>query len=95
MAKDHALGDLVNVDDVEEDFEVEGQVVSLGQAVLSGQAKHHKKVRAHFGRKRTHNEQIIVAPCGIIISCEMFYGAKGVGSVVVSHLCDYHCLDSL
>jgi hypothetical protein len=51
MAKDHALGDLVNVDDVEEDFEVEGQVVSLGQAVLSGQAKHHKKVRAHFGRK--------------------------------------------
>jgi hypothetical protein len=40
-----------------------------------------KKLRAQFGRKRTHNEQIIVAPCGMIIARETFYGAEGVKSV--------------
>src|SRR6267143_5717 len=29
--------------------------------------KKSKKVHAQFGRTRTHNEQILVAPCGIII----------------------------
>jgi hypothetical protein len=27
-----------------------------------------KKIRAQFGRKRTHNEQIMVAPCGMILA---------------------------
>ena len=26
-----------------------------------------RKLRAQFGRKRTHNEQLIVAPCGVIM----------------------------
>ena len=43
-----------------------------------------KKVRAQFGRKRTHNEQIIVAPCGMIMARETFFGAEAVSSVVVS-----------
>jgi len=43
-----------------------------------------KKLRAQFGRKRTHNEQIIVAPCGMIVSRATFYGAEAVSSVVVS-----------
>jgi len=43
-----------------------------------------KKIRAQFGRKRTHNEQIIVAPCGMIMARETFYGAEGVATVVVS-----------
>jgi hypothetical protein len=29
-----------------------------------------------------------VAPCGIIIAWETFYGAEGVGSVVVSKIVD-------
>jgi hypothetical protein len=41
------------------------------------------KIRAQFGRRRTHNEQVIVAPCGIIITNEKFYGAEAVSSVVV------------
>ncbi|KAG2012844.1 hypothetical protein CC2G_009809 [Coprinopsis cinerea AmutBmut pab1-1] len=41
-----------------------------------------KRVRAQFGRRRTHNEQVLVAPCGVIIGRETFYGAEGIGSVV-------------
>lgn len=42
-----------------------------------------RKLRARFGRRRTHNEQLVVAPCGMILARETFYGAEGVGSVIV------------
>ena len=45
---------------------------------------HGKRVRAQFGRKRTHNEQLIVASCGMILARETFYGAEAVGTVAVS-----------
>jgi hypothetical protein len=41
------------------------------------------KIKARFSRRRTHNEQIIVAPCGVILSRATFFGAEGVGSVIV------------
>ena len=62
------------IDDEVEDFEVGN----------SQQPEKKERIRAQFGRKRTHNEQIIVAPCGMIIARETFYGAEGVGSVIVS-----------
>lgn len=43
------------------------------------------KIRAQFGRQRTHNEQLIVAPCGVIIARETFYNAEAIPSVVVGH----------
>ena len=42
-----------------------------------------KKIRAQFGRSRTHNEQILVAPCGMIIARETFYHAESITAVVV------------
>ncbi|KAF8166839.1 hypothetical protein BJ912DRAFT_1025855 [Pholiota molesta] len=39
-----------------------------------------KKIRAQFGRKRTHNEQILVAPCGMILARETFYGAEAIST---------------
>jgi hypothetical protein len=42
-----------------------------------------KKLQAQFGRKRTHNEQIMVAPCGMILSRATFFGAEAVSTVVV------------
>jgi hypothetical protein len=63
-----------DIDDETEDFNVSN----------SQQSEKKVRIRAQFGRKRTHNEQIIVAPCGIIIARETFYGAEGVGSVIVS-----------
>ncbi|KZO91312.1 hypothetical protein CALVIDRAFT_521789 [Calocera viscosa TUFC12733] len=46
-----------------------------------------KVLRARFGRRRTHNEQLIVRPCGIIVARGTFYGAEVLGSVVVSLSC--------
>jgi len=62
--------------------DVEGEVEDFE---IGGSERNGKKerIRAQLGRQRTHNEQIIVAPCGIIITRETFYGAEGVGSVIV------------
>ncbi|KZT55013.1 hypothetical protein CALCODRAFT_417899, partial [Calocera cornea HHB12733] len=40
-----------------------------------------RKVRAQFGRHRTHNEQFVVRPCGVIVGRGTFYGAESVSSV--------------
>jgi hypothetical protein len=42
------------------------------------------RIRAQFGRRRTHNEQLFVAPCGMIIARETFYHAEALYSVIVS-----------
>ena len=65
--------DVADVDGEVEDFEIGG----------SEQSAKKERIRAQLGRRRTHNEQIIVAPCGMIIARETFYGAEGVGSVIV------------
>ncbi|EJF65881.1 hypothetical protein DICSQDRAFT_143244 [Dichomitus squalens LYAD-421 SS1] len=36
------------------------------------------KPRARFGRRRTHNEQLIVATCGIILARATMFGSEGV-----------------
>jgi hypothetical protein len=42
-----------------------------------------RRLKAMFGRQRTHNEQLMVAPCGMIIARQTFFGAEGVASVKV------------
>ena len=76
VAKEVSFAELIDTDDEEEEFEI--------PIVHHPEAAPKKRIRAQFGRKRTHNEQIIVAPCGMIITRETFYGAEGVASVVVS-----------
>jgi hypothetical protein len=44
----------------------------------------NRKIKAQFGRRRTHNEQVIVRPCGIICSRATFFGAEAVSNVLVS-----------
>lgn len=74
-------------DGEEEEFVVEGgSAKPVAASQLESQVK-EGKLRVQFGRKRTHNEQIIVAPCGMIIARETFYGAEAVTSVIVSILC--------
>ena len=41
------------------------------------------KIRTQFGRRQTHNEQIIVAPCGLVIARATFYGAEAIRDVAV------------
>ncbi|KAF8064136.1 hypothetical protein FPV67DRAFT_1671883 [Lyophyllum atratum] len=40
------------------------------------------RLKAQFGRKRTHNEQILVAPCGVILGRTTFFGAEAISSCV-------------
>ncbi|TFK54807.1 hypothetical protein OE88DRAFT_1778248, partial [Heliocybe sulcata] len=42
----------------------------------------NRKLHLLFGRRRTHNEQIMVRPCGIIIQRATFFGSETVTQVV-------------
>ncbi|KAF7308041.1 hypothetical protein MKEN_01166400 [Mycena kentingensis (nom. inval.)] len=39
-------------------------------------------IRALFGRRKTHNEQIIVRPCGVIVARATFFGSETVPQTV-------------
>lgn len=86
VAEEMNMADLGDVDADEEEFEVDERGQQPVQSEAHRNVKTKKKLCAQFGRKRTHNEQIIVAPCGMIIARETFYGAEGITSVVVSLL---------
>jgi len=44
----------------------------------------NRKLKAFFGRRRTHNEQTLVRPCGVIHAQATFFGAEAVSNVLVS-----------
>ena len=44
----------------------------------------NRNIRAQFGRCRTHNEQTLVCPCGVICAHATFYSAEAVSNVLVS-----------
>ena len=44
----------------------------------------NRKIRALFGRRRTHNEQIMVRPCGIVVARQTFFGSETTPQTVVS-----------
>lgn len=43
----------------------------------------NRKLKAYFGRRRTHNEQIIMRPCGVILSRATFFGSEAISAVNV------------
>ena len=83
IAEDRELTELADVDDETEEFEVSGIPEPESQPTKK------ERIRAQFGRRRTHNEQIVVSPCGMIIGRETFFGAEGVGSVIVRNFSLY------
>ena len=72
--------DLVDGEDVVEAFDV----AQDGQTLPAEDPTRRPKICAQFGCRQTHNEQLIVAPCGIIIVWKTFYSAEAVTTVVVS-----------
>lgn len=46
----------------------------------------NRHLRACFGRRRTHNEQLIMRSCGTILSRATMYGSKAISAVYVSAL---------
>ena len=43
----------------------------------------NQKVRARFGRRRTHNDELCVASCGVILGRTTFYGSEAPSAVRV------------
>lgn len=78
LAQDSGLAADDGVEDVEFDVLNNGRVVP-STVESSGM----KKIRAKFSRNWTHNEQLIICPCGIILARETFYGAESVSSAAV------------
>jgi hypothetical protein len=83
------LDELIDDAPLEEDFTlaVDADGTVQAAAAQDSTAASGRKLRAQFGRRHTHNEQLIVALCGMILARETFYGAEGVGSVVVCEHC--------
>ncbi|KAF8547820.1 hypothetical protein OG21DRAFT_1599609 [Imleria badia] len=46
-----------------------------------GTQQRQKKVKAKFTRSWTHNEQLAVAPCGIILGRDTMFGAEAISSI--------------
>ena len=44
----------------------------------------NNNLKGRFSRRWTHNEQLFVRCCGVIISRATFYGSEGVSGVKVS-----------
>lgn len=90
VAEDINLSELVDVDADLEEFVLGEEGHVRPNSDKGGTAPAIKvpvrKLRAQFGRKRTHNEHIIVAPCGIVLARATFFGAEAVSSVIVSAL---------
>lgn len=96
IAEDVELGVLID-DDEEEEFEVDEDLVhGINDGVsdlrgtsppplpTEGSPGTKKRISAQFGRRRTHNEQILVAPCGMILARETFFGAEAIATCAVS-----------
>lgn len=46
----------------------------------------NQKLRAQFGCKRSHNEELCVASCGVIFARQRFYGSEAPNGVRVCNL---------
>ncbi|KAF8958550.1 hypothetical protein BDZ97DRAFT_1923591 [Flammula alnicola] len=87
IAQEVDVGELID-DEEEEEFEVDEQNPNLvhginegvsdlrGASPLPTGSATKKRISAQFGRRRTHNEQILVAPCGMILARETFFGQR-------------------
>ena len=47
----------------------------------------NKVPKARFARRRTHNEQLIVSCCGVVLARGTMFGAEAISGVKVSHNC--------
>lgn len=49
--------------------------------------KGNNKLRAQWARRKTHNEQLIVRTCGVVIARQTFYGSEVMRNVKVGYCC--------
>lgn len=76
------------VNDMSNTIWQEGEELDTGseavfEAVVGDDKGKSKKLRAQFGQKCTHNEQLIIAPCGIILARQTFHHSEAFSLVAV------------
>ena len=64
---------------------VSDEVANAAESLICGTKsdKGNRRLKAQFGRRRTHNEQTLVRPCGVILARATFFGAEAVSNVLV------------
>ncbi|EJU05558.1 hypothetical protein DACRYDRAFT_104044 [Dacryopinax primogenitus] len=72
-------------------FPDDGEMLLVGARPAKGKEKRKEKGSKaaakpkykglHFGRCRTHNKQLVVHPCSVILAWATFYGSEGMSSV--------------
>ncbi|KAJ7172783.1 hypothetical protein C8R43DRAFT_874068 [Mycena crocata] len=62
--------------DADEDVEIDANGICDGKPETG-----NRTVRARFGRRRTHNEELCVASCGVILGRATFYGSEAPNGV--------------
>ncbi|THU86633.1 hypothetical protein K435DRAFT_804952 [Dendrothele bispora CBS 962.96] len=71
-----------NWDKGEEILDTSNGNSALEASIPTGKGKKKTaKIRAQFGRRRTHNEQLIIAPCGMILARQTFYHSEVFSAV--------------
>ena len=95
LAQDVDITQLTDQPTTEEEFEVDeggrGLLATADSSIAPNHTigtaqppRQHNKIKTSFRQHWICNEELIVAPCGLIIVCQIFYGAEGVASVAVS-----------
>jgi hypothetical protein len=74
-----------NLADAEEEIELDSADAQF-EGCDGKSAKGNRVVRARFGRKRTHNEELCVYSCGIVAGRATFFGSEAPNGVRVSCL---------
>lgn len=54
----------------------------------------NQQPKARFSRRRTHNEQLVVACCGVITARGTMYGAEAISGVKVSSQLNFCAFES-
>jgi hypothetical protein len=75
----------------DEDLDVDTQGICPSDKPEAG----NRVPRANFGRRWTHNEQICVGSCGVILGRVTFYGSESILGVRVSDPCYASCVRQL
>ena len=75
----------VNVEEGVLEFDdVDSSLVDANGICDSKPEQGNQMVKARLGRKRTHNEELCVASCGVILGRATFYGSEAPNGVRVS-----------
>ena len=73
-----------------------GEIIEVkSDAHPSKPERGNTKTRAHFGRHRTHNEELCAATCGIILGQATMYGSEGPNRVCICIVPTMQYLDML